>query len=192
MKKFLVNIDTQYDFVIRDGKLPVLNAHTIIAPGIQFRANLNPAEYAGVLDTYDTHDPDTYNGSPESEQFPIHCVKGTPGWENVYNPKILHPDIAHFTLKKGVFNMWEEDNIFIQDEDGDSAEREFFFEQLKEHADTIVLTGVAADFCVKWAIDGFVKRGWNVEVIQLLTMGIVQQIPEVLTGDPTYANVKLI
>jgi nicotinamidase/pyrazinamidase len=191
MKKFLVVVDTQFDFMMPKGALYVQGAEEIIVPGINFLANLNPDEYAGVLFTYDTHTPEIYEGSPESQQFPIHCVKGTPGWENVFNPKLVNQDIATFTLEKGVFNMWEEENIKIEDEDGDLAEREYFFEHLKNHADTVVVIGVAADFCVKWAIDGFVQRGWNVEVIHSLTMGIVDQMPEVLNA-PEYTSVKLV
>lgn len=191
MRKFIVAIDTQVDFMMRNGKLPVSLAHTIITPGIEFLTNLTPENTAGVLFTFDTHG-DEYDGSAESQLFPKHCEKGTPGWENVFNPKLIDKGIATFTLEKGVFNMWEEANLKIVDEDGDEVDRDFFFDTIKrEHTDTVVIIGVAADYCVKWAIDGFVARGFNVEIVQHLTKGIDRQIGEVLE-DPEYASVKLV
>ena len=190
MRKLIVAIDTQVDFMMRNGRLPVSFAHAFISPGIEYLTSLNKDEVAGVLFTYDTHGPE-YEGSEESKLFGLHCEKGTPGWENVFNPKLIDRDIAVFTLEKTVFNMWEESNLKVQDEDGDMVDREFFFEEMKKHVDTVVIFGVASDFCVKWAIDGFIERGFNVEVIQHLTKGINQQINEVLE-DPKYANVVLV
>ena len=40
----------------------------------------------------------------------------------------------------------------------------------------LVIIGVAADFCVKWAADGFLARGFNVESPRRLTRGIVRDI----------------
>src|SRR3546814_20392247 len=64
--------------------------------------------------------------------FPIHCIKGTVGWENVFlndvtqplwNPPTsayLPPVLPVFTLEKGVFDMWAQDNLFV-----DSGECEY-------------------------------------------------------------------
>ena len=199
MKKFLVVVDTQYDFVMPGGALYVKDAEQIIVPGIEFLANLKPEEYEGVLKTFDTHVPDAYEGSPESELFPIHCVEGTPGWENVFNKHLINSDIKVWEMTKGVFNMWEEDYLplFREGRQGDASQNEFsyrdeFFERLKDDGiDTIQVFGVASDFCVKWAVDGFVKRGFKVEVIEHLCRGINETAGEVFTK-PEYDNVRLI
>lgn len=207
MKKFLVVIDTQYDFMMPNGALYVQGAEQIIVPGIEFLANLSPDNYAGVLFTYDTHSHNVYEGSSESEMFPIHCVEGTPGWENVFNPDLIKQPSAGqkginvYTLTKGVFNMWEEDDIrivarpgntFFNSYESANQSREVFFEQMKDAGiDTIEIFGVASDFCVKWAVDGFVKRGFKVEVVDELCRGIGAPANDVFEG-PDYVNVVLV
>jgi nicotinamidase/pyrazinamidase len=198
MKKFLVVIDTQYDFMMADGKLPVPGAEEIIVDGIGMLANLDPQVYDGVLFTFDTHEPTVYAKSPEAEQFPIHCVKGTPGWENVFNINLVDLDVGTWTLEKGVFNMWEEPSELIMIEDGDPTnhwKRDDFFGDIREDAEPgiidprtheIEIMGVAADFCVFWAIQGFVDRGFKVTILGGLTKGIVRSMSQVVEEE--FAN----
>lgn len=192
MKKFLIVVDTQYDFVMPDGALYVAGAEDIVVPGIEFLSTLDPDEYCGVLFTYDTHYEATYFDLPESKQFPIHCIRGTSGHANVFNPSLVSGDIAKLDLIKGVFSMWEEDDILIGNTGfGDTNptttfRREGFFEGLKKGGvDTVQVMGVASDFCVKWAVDGLVQRGFNVEVLGHLCRGIEQPTDEVFEGYPT-------
>lgn len=42
------------------------------------------------------------------------------------------------------------------------------------------MIGVAADFCVRWTIDGLLTLDFNVSVPSKLTCGIVGQIEEVV------------
>jgi nicotinamidase/pyrazinamidase len=200
MKKFLVVIDTQYDFVMPDGALYVGTAEEIIVPGIKFLANLNPDEYTGALFTYDTHTPKVYEGSSESEMFPIHCVKKTPGWANVFNDCLVHKNIPVFRLEKGVFNMWEEDGLKLERFDRSTSIvrpvidlfiRDEFFDHMNPNEVTIEVFGVASDFCVKWAVDGFVKRGFKVNVVAELCRGITLSAPHVF-NETGYENVTLI
>ena len=46
-----------------------------------------------------------------------------------------------------------------------------------------MVIGVAADYCVRWAIDGLVERGFRVIVPQALTRGIARPIEQVLAED---------
>ena len=198
MKKFLVVVDTQYDFVMPNGKLYVKGAEQIIVPGIEFLANLNPQAYEGVLFTFDTHTPKVYTGSPESELFPIHCVSGTPGWQNVFNKDIIHRDIKVWGLEKGVFNMWEEPNeeLFHEAWMGDAeshklVNRDVFFESLPKTSTLIEVFGVASDYCVKQAVDGFVERGFAVAVIDQLCQGINLTTKEVFDTAQYIGNVAV-
>lgn len=199
MKKFLVVIDTQYDFVMPKGALYVKGAENIILPGIDYLANLNPDEYCGVLFTYDTHTPSVYEGSPESEQFPIHCVRRTFGWTNVFNDQIIHRSIPVSRLEKGVFNMWEESDLRMERFDRstsivrpviDMLTRDDFFLDLANKDVEIEIFGVASDYCVKWAVDGFVKRGFKVKVIDELCRGIMQTAQETFDA-PEYVTVMV-
>ncbi len=194
MTKLVVVIDTQYDFMMEDGKLPVPGAEKLIVPGIQYLAKLNPDETVAVVYTYDTHEPEVYVGSPESEQFPIHCVGGEVGWSNVFNPDLVNPKIPAYSLQKGVFNMWEEPGLFLVDQDKqDRYDRDQFFADCKVHGvDTVEIWGVASDFCVLWAVQGFVKHGFKVNIVEHLTAGIERDMKTVVETEFKPGQVNLI
>lgn len=186
-KKFVVFVDTQVDFMVEGAALYVKGAQDLIGKLNHFAYHLNPDEIAGVLFTYDTHHKTTYPTSEEAKQFPIHCVYGTPGWANV----VTHScNVKTHVLSKGVFNMWEEDGLEVKVPGYHGEPRDEFFYKLRRNGvDTVVIVGVAADFCVKWAADGFLSRDFNVEIPRSLTAGIVRDIDTVARED--YVGAKL-
>ena len=132
MKRFVIVVDMQRDFVAADGALPVPGAEALIAPMNAWLASLRPADVTGVLFTLDTHLPEVYARSEEAEQFPLHCVKDAPGWSLMVAPSAVDPAIPTYTLEKGVFDMWEEPDITLTPGDrSEPIEREAFFAQLK-------------------------------------------------------------
>lgn len=179
MKRLICIIDTQLDFMMSDGKLPVPGAEDIIVPGIRYLSNLGPEDTLGVLFTFDTHDPDIYPDSPEGQQFPIHCVKYTSGWQNVFNAFTVPEVIPIFILEKSVFDMWEEPTLMLEAIDNtiprETYDRDLFFAQLKKtYGENLIISvsGVALGVCVDQAVRGLLKRGFNVEVIANLTKGL--------------------
>jgi len=188
-KKFVIVIDAQNDFMKEDGALPVPGAQALI-PGLKEYLNqLSPEDTDGVLFTFDTHVPEVYENSEEGKMFPIHCVAGSEGWKLVVDKGDVSKEIPTYTLIKGVFNMWEEEGIRINLPDGEDASREFFFAHLKARGITEVeLVGVAADFCVKWAVDGLLENGFKARVRKDLTAGIERQIDQVKSDD--WANLE--
>jgi nicotinamidase/pyrazinamidase len=203
-KKFVVFIDTQVDFMVEGSALYVTGAEPLISKLNHFAYHLTPENVAGVLFTFDTHMRETYDSMPESAQFPLHCEVATPGWHNVVNPHIVNRQLPLWTLVKGVFNMWEEPNLFLEQTITDpiliannqaygiSVQRDEFFDNLKNNGiDTVVIVGVAADFCVKWAADGFLARGFNVEIPRSMTAGIVRDIDAVAAEDYNGANLTI-
>ncbi len=172
-KRFVIVVDMQGDFVHASGALPVPDAEAIVAPMQDWLAALDPETTAGVLLTFDTHVPEVYAGSPESAQFPIHCVHDTPGWKSVLDAGAIAPSIPVYTLDKGVFDMWAESGISLKPLGGEAIDREAFFASLAaEGLRDVTVVGVAADFCVKWAIEGLLARGFRVELPASLTRGI--------------------
>lgn len=74
MKKFLIAVDLQKDFV--DGALGSEQAQAIVPAAAEKIRNF-PGE---IFVTLDTHDED-YMQSAEGKKLPVpHCIKGTEGW----------------------------------------------------------------------------------------------------------------
>lgn len=193
MQRFVIVVDTQADFMNADGALSIDGAEALIAPMQAWLASLRPTETAGVLFTFDSHFADTYRRSVEAEQFPIHCVYRTPGWENVLDPDAIDPAVAVYRLEKGVFDMWAEPDLAVAAvATGKKVARDAFFAQLKAGGATeVTVIGVAADYCVRWAIEGLVARGFAVEVPTGLTRGIARPIEQVVADDFADAPVRL-
>ncbi len=194
MKQFVIVVDMQRDFVARDGALPVQGAEEIVAPMGRWLAALRPDDVAGVLFTADTHVPEVYAGSSEAEQFPPHCVKGTAGWSLVVDPATVDPAIPTYSLEKGVFDMWEEGGLELAHiATGEALERDAFFASLRDHGiEDVTVVGVAADYCVRWAIDGLLARGFRITALQDLTRGIARSIDAVAEDAWSLAPVQLL
>lgn len=191
MQRFVVVVDTQADFMCADGALPVAGAEALIAPMQRWLALLRPAVTAGVLFTFDTHSAEAYPASAEAEQFPLHCVHSTPGWANMLDCNVVNAAIPVYRLEKGVFDMWAEADIAIEAvATGETVARDAFFAALRARGvREVAVIGVAADYCVRWAIEGFVARAFAVELPAGLTRGIARQIEQVVAED--FANAPL-
>lgn len=75
MKKFLIVVDMQKDFV--DGALGTAEAVKIV-PGVVKKIESFDGE---IIATRDTHY-ENYMDTREGKKLPVpHCIKGTPGWE---------------------------------------------------------------------------------------------------------------
>lgn len=196
MRDFVVVVDTQYDFMAADGALSVAGADSLVEPMRAYLSGLEPERTAGVLFTFDTHVPEIYATSEEAAMFPAHCVKGTPGWANLLDPALVERAIPAWRIEKPVFDMWAEDGLLIEDARGDAmppVPREIFFDRLRDAGvRRVTVIGVAADYCVRWAVAGLVARGFEVVVPVSLTRGIARQIETVLAEDFAGAAVKLV
>ena len=164
-KKLLVVVDMQNDFVLPNGNLSISGADRIIQPMNDF---LQTNTFDAILLTFDTHTEEHYPNSEEGKMFPIHCIKGSFGW----NLAIADPQNSIETpcqkLEKGVFDMWAEHPAL-----GEINPKNW----------KVYIIGVAADYCVKYAIQGFLERGFQVEVIKDLTCGIQRQMEQVVVED---------
>ena len=195
MARFVVVVDTQWDFMAGEGALSVAGADALVAPMQAWLSALTPDEVAGVLFTFDTHFAETYAASPEAQMFPIHCVRGTRGWGNMLDVALVDPAIPAWRIEKGVFDMWAEPGLAIEDArdaERPTIEREAFFAALMASGVTeVTVIGVAADYCVRWAVDGLLARGFAVTVPAALTRGIERQI-EAVAGEDFAGEVLVV
>lgn len=193
MAKFVIVVDAQRDFIMPDGALYVGGADALIGPMNDWLAALGPADTSGVLLTFDTHYADTYAATAEAAQFPIHCVRGEAGWQLVIETDRTDPAIPLYSLEKGVFDMWAEPDLSLSRIGADETiDREEFFDALcTSGVEEIDVVGVAADYCVRWAVEGLIKRGFRVTVHAALTRGISRQIGVVVADEWSGRAVKL-
>lgn len=102
MKKTLVIVDAQYDF-IENGKLAVAGGTKALDNIAEY---LKSGEVGCVITTQDWHCPDHCSFEPYGGDFPEHCVQGTHGSE-IYWPimdSILSMNILHLNYKKGQYH----------------------------------------------------------------------------------------
>ena len=177
MKKILMVVDYQNDFVDPKGALPVPDANKIWQ---NIQEKIDSEDYQATIYTFDTHTPAQYNGSDEQKIFPnIHCKYGTEGW-NFYKIKpryniefqeaILNDDAPFNYIKinneyfftKDVFNIW----------DGNEKYPEWFIDTFPKEEYEIDVVGVAQNYCCFLNIMGMIKRGYKVNLIQNCTEGI--------------------
>lgn len=191
--RFVIVVDMQRDFVAADGALPVVGADLIVAPMADWLTELRPEEVAGVLFTADTHVPAVYARSEEAKQFPPHCEVGTAGWALVVSPRVVDPAIPCYRLEKGVFDMWAEPGLLVERIGmGETADRDAFFAAKRRSGIAEVeVVGVAADYCVRWAVEGLLARGFRVVVPSALTRGIARQINSVAAEEWSGAPVTI-
>ena len=168
MKSRLLHIvDMQNDFVLPDGKLYVPGAESLIKPANEF---VNTVHFDKTIATFDTHYRKTYKKTEESKMFPPHCLFGTKGWELAI--QMDKYDMVTKILKQQ-FDVWE--NIYIQGIDFVMS-----YSKITPRNTQVYVMGVASDFCVKYAIKGYLDRGYHVSVLQDLCRGINKQIDEVV------------
>lgn len=128
MKKLLLIIDYQNDFVADGGQLSAQEAAQAIEKNIVRRIKAYQKAGQDVLCTLDTHDEETWNKQhPESNGFPLHCAENSEGWQ-LYG-QLAAMDLE--TITKASFML-------------DQADIDWMVRQY----DVIELAGVSTEICV--------------------------------------------
>jgi nicotinamidase/pyrazinamidase len=154
-----VDVDTQRDFMEPGGALYVTRA-TEIVPNLAKLSTAAARRGIPVLASACAHHPD----DPELQLFPPHCMAGTPGQSRI--PATAHPGTVvlpvgthlhgerppHLTLEKNDLDM------FSRADSGEIVKR-----YNKDHP-LFVVYGVATDYCVRKAVEGFLLRQCRVAI----------------------------
>lgn len=156
------DVDTQYDFMMDDGKLYVPNAMAIIPNLAQITkyARENGIQIMGSVDEHTQSDAELSDKPDFHETFPPHCMKGTKGQAKIEATKPENPlwieskkqtkaqleakikkHTGEIIFKKQRFDVFSNPNV------DDVLEI-----VSPEH---IVVYGVALDVCDAHAIEGF-------------------------------------
>lgn len=157
-----VDIDTQIDFIMPEGRLYVQGAQTLI-PRLKQLTEL--ASYNGIpiISSLDSH----IKNDPEFKQFPPHCVVGSPGQKKI--PEVLLR--RQIVIPQKILNKKELLNkikgyaqLIVQKNTYDIFVNMNLLRLLKPFT-TAFVYGVALDYCVKYAALGLLQRGLEVYLI---------------------------
>ncbi|HIH11974.1 TPA: cysteine hydrolase [Candidatus Woesearchaeota archaeon] len=172
MKTRFWNVDTQHDFMRREGALYVAGAEAI-EPNLTSLTQLADQEGIVVVNTADYHTCDSteLSDTPDFRNtFPPHCLQGTPGVEFVPATK---PQAALYTYcidwkAKDVDSsrLREARNIVLYKDAFDVfAGNRHTDRVVSELGDCqYVVYGVATNVCVDFAVRGLLERGYDVVV----------------------------
>lgn len=128
MKKFLIVVDMQNDFI--DGALGTSEAQAII-PNVVAKINDFDGEIFATLDTHY----ENYMSTLEGKKLPVpHCIKGTYGWQLNSDIKKILDEKGYTSVEKNTFG-----SVDLPDLIKKSAGDDDF---------SIELIGVCTDICV--------------------------------------------
>ncbi|NOX38016.1 MAG: cysteine hydrolase [Calditrichaeota bacterium] len=166
MKIIFWDVDTQYDFMMSDGKLYVPGAEEII-PNLEKLTRYARDKGIPILGSVDYHNPDDPEISDQpdfKETFPPHCLKGEPGQEKIdatrpQNPLWIDSDPLDPDRLKQMIEAHQGEIIFRK------QRFDVFTNPNVEpvlnivRPDVIVVYGVALDVCDMYAMEGFLRIG---------------------------------
>lgn len=158
MKKVLIIVDCQNDFVISGGKLYVNQAETIIEP---IKNKIETNEWDHIITTQDTHFIGQYIHSPEKDLFPIHCEINSHGWQIVdtINDSLNKSSTNVYRTYKTHYSIW--DTMIPFSNEIDSFDKLLKTLDIRFDNSEIWITGVAGEYCVFEAWKGFRDRRFN-------------------------------
>ena len=82
MKRILIDVDTQFDFMHPDGSLYVPAEESVLDA---IKNTLESGNYDAVLGSVDSHAYDAWEFQENGGPFPAHCVKGQRGWLRLHS-----------------------------------------------------------------------------------------------------------
>jgi nicotinamidase/pyrazinamidase len=157
-------VDVQRDFMLPGGKLYVPGAEKLV-PNIRKLTDAARRDEVFLVSHGDFHSPH----DPEFQQFPPHCIKGTPGAdllpealanrvvriENLPDAK-LPDDLSQcqqIVLEKQTLDIFQ------------SLHADELVKRLGNNPEFVVF-GVVTEFCVGFAVKGLLQRKRRVAVVQ--------------------------
>jgi len=190
-KTVFVDIDTQFDFMNPRGNLYVPDAEDII-DNIKKLFDYAKEHKIKILSSTDAHMVD----DPEFNLFPAHCVKGTPGNQKI-EASTCNDNITIENREQEITeSIMNHDQIIVESQTFDIFESTNTDKIVKKlDAQNFVVFGVATDYCVKAAVLGLLKRGYNVSLVADATTAITikgeeQSLNEMKDAGAVYTTTK--
>eukprot|EP01134_Creolimax_fragrantissima_P007372 CFRG7372T1 len=180
-KVALLVIDVQYDFLPPTGTLAVKEGNDII-PHVVRLINLYDGKKRLVVATQDwhpaghgsfasTHNKEVFSmgvlGGKDQVMWPDHCVQGSRGSE-------LHDDLPRDkiskVIRKGINTQVDSYSAFFDNNgESDTGLHDYL---TKNEIDTVVICGLATDFCVAFSAIDAIKLGYAVYLVRDAVRGV--------------------
>ncbi len=175
----LLVVDVQNDFC-PGGALPVPEGDTIVPTvnrlmegfdAVVLTQDWHPAEHQSFASQHAGHAPyDTIEMAyGEQVLWPDHCVQGSEG--AAFHDE-LNTDRADLIIRKGFRPEIDSYSAFYEN-DGTTATGLTGYLNARS-IDTLVVVGLATDFCVRWSATDGRSEGFSVYVVEDATRGIDQ------------------
>ncbi len=159
------DVDTQYDFMMADGRLYVPGSEEII-PALRRLTDHAHRHGIRILASADDHVPghrELSNTPDWKETFPDHCMRGTPGQARIAATALRHPLVIEPSPEDP-----GQLAARVLAHDGDLLFHKHWFDVFTNpnllpvldalSPDRIVLYGVALDVCDRYAIEGLLRH----------------------------------
>ncbi len=158
----LVVVDVQNDFADPAGNLAVAGGEAVI-PAINRELEMATNAGATVVFTQDWHPESTPHFAKDGGPWPVHCVAGT--WGAELHPELsVPPDAAR--IHKGVNGEDGYSGFTVRDAvTGDPSPTDLEPRLRAAGIDTVVVVGLATDYCVKATAIDARRLGFEVSVL---------------------------
>lgn len=168
------DVDTQYDFIYPDGRLPVPGGPAIV-PNLAGLTEFAGRNRIPVVASGDAHPPD----DPEFQEFGPHCVAGSAGQRKIEETSLRNRETAVADALDGQLGRLRDgelDQLFIE-----KQELDVFSESAADAAvrrldpDRVYVYGVATEYCVLRTVLGLRERGCPVTLVSDAVKAIGQE-----------------
>ena len=173
----LIVVDMQNDFcpggalAVPDGDrvVPVINKLIEVFDNVIFTQDWHPAGHSSFVSSHVDKEPFEEIQMPYGPQvlWPDHCIQGTSG-------AAFHPDLNHnksqLILRKGFHKDIDSYSAFYENDHKTSTGLAGYLRDRGIH--TLNITGLAADFCVKWTVLDACKEQFKVNVVEDAVRGL--------------------
>ncbi|RKY31950.1 MAG: hypothetical protein DRP67_01685 [Candidatus Omnitrophota bacterium] len=182
-----VDIDTQFDFMAPDGALYVPGAEEIkpVLKKITEFAVKNNIPIIGSVDAHSEKD-------PEFKNFPPHCIKNTPGYEKI--PETKTENMILIPNEEGYYEKIEPGKQIIFEKQTFSIFDNVNLDKILKDCERrkVIIYGVATEYCVKKAAEGFVERGYTTYLLKDAIKGIDKKEEEKTIENLKSKGVKIV
>mgnify|MGYP006292807333 FL=1 len=173
----LIIVDVQNDFcpggaleVPRgDEVVPVINKLNQKFENVVQTQDWHPKEHWSFASSYNKKEPfgTTQLNYGEQVLWPDHCVQQTKGAE--FHPK-LNTQPTQLIIRKGFRKSVDSYSAFYENDHETPTGLTGYLDN--RNIDTLYVTGLATDFCVKWSVLDGIKEGFTIYVVEDAIRGI--------------------